>query len=93
MGIFFLAGPSDLPNPTGPGILLGRGCRLGRAEPLRDGELLKKLPEKLDVAVIGPTTAAAAEKQALTVTIQPDTATIPGLVDAITANYQAVEDS
>ena len=54
---------------------------------LYGAEQAADLLRKTVVAVIGPVTADAARQLAIPVTIQPQSYTIPALVDAITAHY------
>lgn len=43
--------------------------------------------QKLDIAVIGPTTASAVEKLGLSVAVQPDDSSVPSLVAALCDHY------
>ena len=53
------------------------------------GEQAGDLLRNAVVAAIGPVTADAASELGITVTVQPATYTVPGLVDAIVAHYRA----
>ncbi|RAP77851.1 uroporphyrinogen-III C-methyltransferase [Paenibacillus montanisoli] len=59
--------------------------RVGVSDPL---ELL----QGIDIACIGPITAKTAEEAGLTVTIQPEDATIDGLIDAIAESRLALRN-
>jgi uroporphyrinogen-III synthase len=43
--------------------------------------------QNLDIAVIGPTTAAAVQELGLSVAVQPDNSSVPALVAALTEHY------